>query len=165
MKEKINEKIGLGLMGTYKFTSRDKNGDITKQATYKNQIVAVGRGLMAKAISDGGVDMKITHCAIGTGDTAVSDVDDKLVNEGFRKTITSPKGVGNKAVLTTFFTHSEGNMVIKEIGLFIGATDTADSGTLFSRVSTANAEIGADGYTKDAGETLTIEYILEINNI
>lgn len=162
------KKFSLDLVGTYKFTSKNKTGEITKTATYKNQIVSAGRTLLALGISEGfengdGNELKITHCAIGTGDTAVSPNDTQLENEGFRKTITSPKGVGNKAVLTTFFTHSEGNMVIKEVGMFIGATDTANSGTLFSRVSTENSEIGANGYTKDEGETLTIEYILEIN--
>ena len=78
--------------------------------------------------------LNITHLALGTGTTSVTSTDTKLAAELFRKGYTTKiQGIASfqtKVIIAP--PEAVGN--IKEIGLFANATDTADSGTLLSRL-------------------------------
>lgn len=78
--------------------------------------------------------LNITHLSLGTGTTAVTSADTKLAAELFRKGYTT-KTQGLASFQTkVVIAPSEAVGNIKEIGLFANATDTADSGTLLSRL-------------------------------
>jgi len=78
--------------------------------------------------------LNITHLALGTGTTAVTSADTKLAAELFRKGYTT-KTQGLASFQTkVIIAPAEAVGNIKEIGLFANATDTADSGTLLSRL-------------------------------
>lgn len=135
-----------GLTGKIKSVEHVPNL-ITK--LYHNDIAAVLRGNTANN------NAVATYHAVGTGETAPADTDTQLETEIFRKLISVRTNTANIAELQTFFTTSEANGTIKEIGLFGGlATGTANSGTLFARLSVNRV--------KSSNDTLTLLHAIEI---
>ena len=78
--------------------------------------------------------LNITHLALGTGTTAATSADTKLATEIYRKAYTA-KTQGLASFQTkVIIAPADAVGYIKEIGLFANGTDTADSGTLLSRL-------------------------------
>ena len=92
--------------------------------------------------------------ALGDSDTAVAVTDTALGNETFRTAMTEASSTG--AVCTAVFDifPSEAVATHKEIGVFVGGTSTADSGTLVSHALST--------FTKTADEEYLISYIFTI---
>lgn len=137
-------------------TFRDaRTGKITKQIKAHN--LAVDVGLESFAARHAGVDTPAnvkgaaTYCGVGTGEDAPAAGDIKLQTEIFRKQISVRSYTGKVARFRTFFSTSEANDALKEVGLFgDAASATADSGTLFCRL--------AINKTKTEAETLTLDW-------
>lgn len=124
--------------------------------TFYGKNMAVDDGLESLASRLSGTDDPTTkgtilYCGLGTDSTAVTANDTDLGTETVRKLITTRSSTGKTAKFKTFFNTSEGNVTIREIGLFgDDATAVADSGTLFCRLIVNK--------TKTSSETLTLEW-------
>ena len=103
---------------------------------------------------DAGGDVAIRYLAVGSGTTAVNDTQGYLVNETFRKQITSAARTSHFTLETiTIINNDEAVGTIEEIGWFggVAATSTTDSGILYARVLYSR--------TKTALESLQIDRI------
>lgn len=101
----------------------------------KNMITDAGLAAMAKALT-GDPDIEIKYLALGTSDAAVTGAETQLGAEIFRTAITDISRSGSVVTSTFYVLSGEGIGQIEEIGIFVGSTasDTANSGTLLSRV-------------------------------
>lgn len=101
----------------------------------KNMITDAGLAAMAKTLM-GEPDVQIKYLALGTSDAAVTGAETQLGAEIFRTAITDISRAANVVTSTFYILSGEAIGQIEEIGIFIGsaASDTADSGTLLSRV-------------------------------
>lgn len=81
----------------------------------------------------------LTYCAVGTSASTPSSGDMTLGTEVSRHQFTSDVVISTgTASIQTYFPASECSVNIKELGLFgNGASNTANSGTLFAHVSTS----------------------------
>lgn len=148
---------GMRLEGIWKFTLEDINTGKKRVYEIFNLIPTVGRTAIANHLTDvspSPTALRINFSAIGSGTNAPANGDTTLQTETFRKAIASQTNLNNVAFATAFYTASEAVGTHAEAGLFIGATVTPDSGTLFSRVSIT--------ITKANTETLTIDYTITI---
>lgn len=99
---------------------------------------------------------KITYMATGTGTSVPGQSDIHLHAELFRKAISVFAVNSNVATFTTFYSTTESNGVITEIGLFgDDATATNSSGTMYAHTTVSK--------TKTSSDTLTIEWAIVIN--
>lgn len=134
-----------------------KTGKVKAVDLIKNTFVTAGKNSIAAALK-GTTDNNqgiITYCAVGTSVVAAQLTDTGLTTEIFRKQISVRSVSGNVATFQTFFTISEGNGTLREAGLFgDAATDTANSGTLFSKL--------AINRTKTSSDTLTMSWDITI---
>lgn len=132
-------------------------GDIKEIYRVQNLITNLFKEAIADTIhgNDDTLRGVATYHALGTGLTAPAISDTKLQTEIFRKQISVRSVAANVASFQTFFTTSEGNGNIKEIGLFGDtATGTTDSGILFARV--------AVNRVKSSSDTLTLLHTITI---
>jgi hypothetical protein len=102
---------------------------------------------------------QVTYFAVGTGASTGGDApastDTTLNTELIRKQISVRSSTGDTASFRIFFSTSEANDDLTEIGLFgDDASVTVDSGVLFARA--------AIDKTKTDSETLTIDWSLSI---
>lgn len=106
---------------------------------YHNKIPSVLRNEFAKVISWETVapTFAANYIALGNGTTAPADNDTTLENELIRWTFQSRSAVGHTAYLDKYFGSTEvSGLTILEVGTFVDATATANSGYLLSRVAT-----------------------------
>lgn len=121
---------------------------------YKNMFVTAGKNSLAASFYDDTKGM-ITYHANGTSVVAPDLTDTSLVAELFRKLISVRSVSNNIFTAQTFFTTSESNGTIREMGLFgDSASATANTGTLFCRA--------AVNRTKSSSETLTTSWAITI---
>lgn len=123
------------------------------EETVHNLIVTAGLGLAGDALGDIGTG--ITHCALGTDNTAVTIGDTTLTTEVARKVATTRTRVGAVLTVSTFFTAAESTYAIEEIGQFgtSDATTSSGTGTMFTHY--------LQTYDNSAGSyDLTIDYNL-----
>ena len=126
----------------------------------KNLFVNVGKNSLADHLRGTTENNKgiVTYCGVGTNALAPERANTALGTELYRKLISTREistGASNAAVFTTFYTTAEANGALKEAGLFgDSATDTINTGTLFSHV--------AINRTKSSADTLTIEWTVII---
>lgn len=138
-----------------------KTGEIVKDTGWVDNVVPdVARIAIAKLLCGVSVianPCEITYCAVGTGTTAPNVLDTILETEIDRVPISGASANnGTEAQIRAFFTTTQGNGVLKELGLFgEDASVTIDTGTLFQRV--------AIDFEKTTGETLTILSKIPIN--
>lgn len=145
------------LRGTYTVrTLCATTGVPLRTATYKNLITTAGKAAIAAALAAPSTAnaLRITHLAIGTGQAPVTAADTSLATESFRKSVSSLSFVAGQVFASTFITGAEHSGQLWELGLFIGGTGTAGSGTLLSKV-------GVNILTTPA-ENLAIDYTLEL---
>lgn len=121
---------------------------------FKNMFVTAGKVSLAASFKDSTKGM-ITYHANGTSIVAPALSDVALGAEIFRKLISTRNSASNIFTAQTFFTTTESNGTIREMGLFgDDASDTTNSGTLFCRA--------AVNRTKSAAETLTTSWAVTI---
>lgn len=129
----------------------DKYGNFKEKIFVDNLITTAAKESFAKAFSGETANNQgiATYHAVGTGTTAPALGDTNLQTEIFRKLISVRSYSNNQALFQTYFTTSEANGVLRELGLFGDlATATANTGTLFARV--------AINRTKTTSDTLTV---------
>lgn len=104
----------------------------------------------------------IKGISVGTGTTTVVESNTKLEAEvavlgGGRQTLTSASVRENVAIFRAFFSSTEANVTITELGLWGGAFSktVSDSGTLFSRV-------GSVSKTKTNDKSLSVEWSITL---
>ena len=124
--------------GLWKIRVVDKNTkEVLEETEIKNRIMNLALDEMLKVLQGLTPDMNIAYMALGTSNAPLTNNDLTLGAEIFR---TPPISQNKTATgeLTTVFTvlDSEAVAQIEEIGIFggSGATITADTGTLISRV-------------------------------
>lgn len=120
-----------------KITVRGLNGAVLEVKEFHNLITTVGlnmhRDFLEGLISDG----EIKYMAVGNDSTAPALAQTTLVNETFRKAITSFSEPADAQLKTTvYIAPTEAIGQIEEIGWFAGvdAGAGADSGIMVSRV-------------------------------
>jgi len=145
-----------GFVGVY--LNDAKTGKLKSFDYIKNTYVTTGKNSLSahqRGVANKG---EITYCAVGTDDTAPIESDTKLLTEIERKLISTREenaGAENANDYTIFFNTSEANGSLREAGLFgDDASDTVDTGTLFTRVA-INRE-------KSTSDTLTIAWTVII---
>jgi len=147
-KEKFNIK------GTAIITKR-RGDKIISVHKYTNLFCNLGKFSILDRMtgeSDKGV---ITYLALGSDTTAPVASDIKLGTETFRKILSQRTRTGLILYSSTFLTSSEANTTFREMGLYGDlASAVADSGTLYTHL--------AINETKVLGETITVDYNLEI---
>lgn len=128
-----------------------------KVHVYENLIPTVGRAAIANWLTQASpspASIKLNYTALGTGVTTPANGDTQLQTETYRKVISSTTNVDNIAYCTAFYTAIETSGTFTEAGVFMNATGTANSGTLFSRV--------AISVVKTVATTLTIDYTVTL---
>lgn len=99
---------------------------------------------------------KVTYCAVGTGVGSPAAGDVAMFTELFRKLISIASPSSNTVTFTTFYSTTEGNGVLTELGLFgDAATALSGSGTMYAHTTITK--------TKTISDTLTIEWTLTIS--
>lgn len=157
---RIQEREGLDLTGRWRLTARHKVTGETIVKEGPNLRVTAGKVMLANALIEwGGVNPRLTYCAIGTDDTAPVVGDTALGAEVARKTIASrlPEETGVEKTFSTFFSAGESTYNIKEAGIFgDDAGAGSGSGTLWSHwlVSFDNSAGNYD---------ITLDYILTVS--
>ena len=133
-------------------------GNEERRRTYKNVTCTVGRTQVMKALANNSpAATYIEYCALGTGAGTPAISDTTLFTELARKTFSYSTQSDNTAEFRAFFTTSEANGTLTEIGHFLDdATGTANSGTLFNHASIAEV--------KTSSLTLTTIFNLTAND-
>ena len=130
-------------------------GEVTRH-TYHNIFTTVGRAALCRrlkndtSVSNTGI---ISYSAVGTNASTPALADTQLGAEIYRK-IVDPlliSIVSGSITFTIYYGTTEAIGSLKEFGLFgEAATGTANSGTLFNRVSINETKTGSDALTIDA---------------
>ncbi len=134
-----------------------KTGRLKYSRLVKNLFVSSGKASIAQALRGNTTNNngQITYCAVGTGTNIPAANDTQLQTEVDRKQVSVRTSTDNIAQFQTFFNQSEAIGVLREAGLFGGlATDTINSGTLFSRLNINR--------TKTANDTLTLTWSIYV---
>lgn len=141
--------------GAIQLVLHDAKTKKIKEVTYfKNMFVTAGKNSLARSFMDSTKGM-ITYHGNGTSTQAPALGDTSLIAELFRKLISVRSYASNVFTAQTFFTTSESNGTIREMGLFgDSASSTANSGTLFCRA--------AVNRTKSSSDTLTASWSVTI---
>lgn len=125
---------------------------------YENIIPTVGRAALANWLTQGSpspASIKLNYTSLGTGTNTPANSDTQLQTETYRKAIASTTNADNVAYCTAFYTAPETSGTFREAGVWMNATGTANSGTLFSRV--------AINIVKTTSTTLTIDYTVTLS--
>jgi hypothetical protein len=148
----------MKLKNNVKVTSENvKTGKVEIIETHN---VSCDAGMESLAARMAGAERgQVTYFAVGTGAStgggAPASTDTVLNTELIRKQISVRSSTGDTASFRIFFSTSEANDDLTEIGLFgDDASVTVDSGVLFARA--------AIDKTKTDSETLTIDWSLSI---
>lgn len=148
---KINEQKNV--VGIYKIEKLEGDKWITVEEK-KNVVVQGFFTNIFTHLQGTDTPMEVTHFALGTGTNTAMKANTALEAETFRKTRTSISSTPTSLVVKLSLAPTEAVMTIREIGLFMEATDTPESGTLLSRVN-VNVE-------KNASTQYLITYTLTI---
>lgn len=136
---------------------RGADGEIKHESHNRNVVVDAGLTLLANRLSDASPDSGclVNYIATGTGTNAPNASDTQLQTENSRKAVLSRTNDGTTAAISTTFGAAEvPTSTIKELGLFIDATGTANSGTLLARVADDFAVTALDSVFVDWRITL-----------
>lgn len=135
----------IDLRGEYCIEARDADtGALLWRKRLKNQLTTINQTIRAQMLMgtySGTLDaLQIKYFAFGSGTTPATPNDTQLENEQLRKQVTQISNPTNGTVSSVLSLGSTeaNNFAIREIGVFCGAgaTATANSGTLLSRIVT-----------------------------
>lgn len=113
-----------------------RDGKVIQEVRKQNLVVDAGLTLLANRLADASPDSGclVNYIAVGTGTDAPDASDTQLQTENARKQVASRTNSGAIAAISTVFNAGEvPTSTLKEVGIFIDATGTANSGTLFAR--------------------------------
>lgn len=126
-----------------------ETGELLRTEETHNLFVDAGLNLLRDFLNLG-AGTGLNRFAIGTGATAVTAADTQLQTEVFRDQFTQTTTATKQLTVKYFLASGSANgNTITEAGIFgNGATNTANSGTLFARVlQTADAKTSAEAWT------------------
>lgn len=140
-------------------TIRDaKTGKVKRVKKFHNLLPTVGRTAIANNLANvapSPSSILINYVGVGTDATAAANGQTQLLVEIARNAVASRTNASNIAYITGFFGATEAIATLREAGLFINGTATANSGTLFSRV--------VINITKSGTETLTLDWTITVS--
>jgi hypothetical protein len=126
------------------------------QRKYKNMMIQQGLEWLLDLVA-GLVPTGLSHVAVGDGSRIVSLGDLQLENERVRKPITTVARDNGAAIAEVFFDKDEAIFHWKEIGLYVGGSDTANSGKLVARALVEEM--------KDERRTATVSWEIGFQNL
>ncbi len=146
--------------GHVKITARFTDGRPPEVTEFDNLIVDAGLNAARDAlVADASGPAQIRVCALGDDNTAPAAGNTALGNEEFRKAITkTAAGATGVMVTTCYIAPYESVAQIEEIGWFAGDAadpDTADSGTLISRVLYSRNKTNLESLQIERTDTFT----------
>lgn len=130
----------------------------TEKMVIENLLPTVGRTAIAQhlsAVSPTPSSLLVNYGAVGTGTNAAANGDTTLQTETFRNAIASRTNANNVAYITIFLATTDVTGTLREVGLFINGSASANTGTLFSRAIINR--------TKTSIQTLTIDHTVTIS--
>lgn len=136
----------MKLKGQYRFEGFNDKGEKVFDKTYSNVITQNLFTNFFKNLNAESAVLNLTHIATGSGTNAAAKTDTALQTEVFRKAITTKTYGTTTFVCKLSLGASESVFTICEIGLFANGTDTAGSGTLFSRCNVNIAKNASTQY-------------------
>jgi hypothetical protein len=126
------------------------------QHKYKNMMIQQGLEWLLDLVA-GLVPTGLSHVAIGDGSRIVSLGDLQLENERVRKPITAVARDNGAAIAEVFFDKDEALFHWKEIGLYVGGSETPNSGKLVARALVEEM--------KDERRTATVSWEIGFQNL
>jgi hypothetical protein len=135
----------------------NERGEVTHEKTVKNLVVTAGLTLLANRLTDSSPDSEclVKYIAVGTGTNAPAAGNTTLQTETARAAVLSrTNSAAVAAISTTFAAGAIPTSTIKELGLFIDGSATANSGTLLARVADDFAVTALDSVFVDWRITL-----------
>jgi hypothetical protein len=123
---------------------------------YKNMMIQQGLDWLLD-LAAGLAPSGLSHIAVGDGTRVVSLGDLQLENERARKPITAIAKDNGAAIAEVFFDKDEALFHWKEIGLYVGGTDTPNSGKLVARALVEEI--------KDNRRTATVSWEIGFQNL
>ncbi len=159
MIQKRGTKGGCGLRGEVHIRVVGADGKLKYESKHHNLVVDAGLTLLANRISHvvPSSACLLNYIAVGTGTNVPDETDTQLQTENARKQVSSRTSSGVVAAISTVFNAGEvPNSTIKELGLFIDATGTANSGTLFART--------ADDFVVTALDTVFVDWRISFSD-
>lgn len=128
-----------------------------REYVIENITTTEGRNVFARILSGNttytGV---VSHCALGTDNTAPAITDTQLIAETYRKALSSGTFATNISYLETFFTAAEVTGTFEEYGFFIDGSGAANSGQIFNRF--------IQSITKSVTETMNVQSTVTWND-
>lgn len=152
MKKSSNSE-GVRLIGSYRFTLKDKNTGKVRVFEYENLVPDVFRNLVARCLADATVGSNLLLAStvhVGTGSTAPANADTGLETELDSVNVSSKSWTDNVAYVTGYFLESEA------VGTLLEAGIKTTGGVLMSRV--------AININKSSSESLTIDWTLRVQS-
>jgi len=155
MNEHILDKT-KGIIGAVKITLRNVETGEEDIIHILNVFCHLGKSSIARRLANAEAGYgKITYCAVGTGAGTPNTADIQMSAELFRKPISVTAYNSNVVTFTTYYSTSEANGTLTELGLFgDDASSTANSGTIYAHTTISKV--------KSTSDTLTIEWSLII---
>lgn len=135
--EKLIINSEMKIKGHFKAILQDAStNEIVLEKSVDNLVVSVAKNGFAKLLAgETGFTGQVNYLAVGTGADTPSATDTQLVTELARTTIVGGtlSRTNNVVSMEFYFSPTEANGNIKEVGAFIDATATANSGIMFDR--------------------------------
>lgn len=164
MKNTIVTSESFKITGKMRATIRDgKTGNIKRVYEWQknlqpDELFEKIASLMGDATADFDTteNLLINYIALGSGTNTPATSDTQLQTEVYRNEVASISKSGRVVYITGFFNETEVTGTFREAGLFAGATATANSGNIASRI--------AVNITKSSSETLTIDWIITVGS-
>jgi len=149
----MNESLSLTGAITLTLTHQDGREEVSE---YRNLIVNAGRAAITNGLI-GSTTAYPNYLELGTGMTAVAVTQTALVTPS----TATWKAIAAKTLYSTYiasfdttYVTSQANGTFSEIGIFAGATATANTGSLFARALIA--------ITKTSSMTLTVNWRIQV---
>lgn len=156
--EYVTDPAVMKILVNVKATIRDaKTGKVKRTKNYHNLVVTAGKAAIAEFLGKSTpsfATLSPNYCAVGTGTNTPAVGNTTLQTETARSVIASKSFSSNVVYLTGFFGATDVSGTLREVGLIINGSATANTGTLFNRV--------AINVTKAITETLTIDFTITI---
>lgn len=147
----------MRLLGVWRVTMRDaRSGRFLSRRRYENVACLNGKSFIAQWLNleNPAHTLANVYGAVGTSATAPAATDTRLGAELGRVVLGTNSRAANVVTMDFFFNTSQGNGTLAEAGLFLGATNAANSGNLLSHVAISE--------NKTNLVTMTLEFSIQI---
>ncbi len=147
----------LTLTGFYRILVHDAaTGRLLSDETYPNTVCQPGRNYIAAWLNQEGsyAANPTIYGAVGTSSAAVTGTETQLGAEVARAALSVQIRALNVLTWSFVFTATQANVSQQEVGIFLGGTTVANSGSLLSRILQVKV--------KDVTMIETIQYVLTV---